>query len=577
MNKPPHSKLVYEFGPFRLDTDGNVLKHGERLVALTPTAIKTLLVLLRDGGGGRVVSKQELIGAVWPDTFVEENSLTYNISVIRKALGDTDDAPGGQSYIGTVPKRGYRLTVPVRVWGDEPHTDDAARDEQATAATPIATTAPTTDLAPAGESLPVAGDAPASPAATRATAAGDSAGQGSVETSAVAAVAEVGEVGEIRREGRRAAGGGRGRAARVGLWLLPAALVLFVGSAFFFQQAQEARQQQQQQRSANAGGRGTAAPVGAEAEARRLYLTGRYFWNKRDDDYLPKSIALYKRALELDPTFTAPYAGLADVYAFDHYESGRWRESEELARKALRIDPSRGEAHASLGFVQMFHHRDWATAEREFRTALELSPDYATAHHWYAILLEITGRFDEAKAEIRRAAELDPTSLPINADLAEIFNTARDYKQAEEYARAALELDPNYPGAVQQLQRARAGQGVFDEGAPPGGQHLNACLEASPASPWNVRDGFRTAGCERAVREHLKASLKKYDPARDAYFLAKVYASLGENEQAFAQLENAFQYHNFFLVFIRNETAFDALRPDARFQELLRRMNLPAD
>ncbi len=285
----------------------------------------------------------------------------------------------------------------------------------------------------------------------------------------------------------------------------------------------------------------------------------------------PKLEPLPKRALDADPNYAPAYSGLADVYAFDPYESARWREGEQLARKAIMLDASLAEPHASLGFIQMFHHWDFAAAENEFKTAIKLNPTYATAHQWYAILLECRERFTEAKAEIHRAQECDPLSMPINTDVAEIYYFAREYTKARDYIHAALELSDEFAPAKSLRDKISGQLGVFDNEA--AANSVASCAEISPAAPRGIRDAYITAGCSQSLSKQAM-SVQHGDINRSAFGQAQAFASIGDNEQALASLEKAYESHNFFLPFVKVSPSFDALRKDSRYQDILRRMKL---
>jgi tetratricopeptide (TPR) repeat protein len=172
-----------------------------------------------------------------------------------------------------------------------------------------------------------------------------------------------------------------------------------------------------------------------DPEAHQAYLKGLYYWNARTAESLQKSLTLFQQAAVIDPRNPLPYAGQADAYnMFGNYRLLLPREAfpkaEEAARKALAVDDSLAEAHASLGFARYQYDWDWSGAEREFRRAVELSPSYATAHQWYAEFLTATGRFDEALAQIRNAQALDPLSLPVSSNVGRLLFLARRYDQA---------------------------------------------------------------------------------------------------------------------------------------------------
>ncbi|HEU5237713.1 MAG TPA: tetratricopeptide repeat protein, partial [Pyrinomonadaceae bacterium] len=203
-------------------------------------------------------------------------------------------------------------------------------------------------------------------------------------------------------------------------------------------------------------------------EAYQLYLQGRYFWNKRSSGNLKKATELLKAATEKDPNFALAYAGLADCYAVSYYYVGeRPRELIPLAKtyaaKAIALDPTLAEPHATLGFSNWLLDWDKATAEKEFQRAIELNPNYPTAHHWYSRYLRATGRLDEASQEIRRAEQLDPLSLVIINNVAEIYIDRGDLNSAARECKRIIDLDPNFWAAHQTLSIVQIKQGRYAE------------------------------------------------------------------------------------------------------------------
>src|SRR4030095_5914043 len=207
-------------------------------------------------------------------------------------------------------------------------------------------------------------------------------------------------------------------------------------------------------------------------EAYQLNMKGRFYWNKRTPNALHKSVEFYEQAIQQDPSFALAYAGMADTYSLlGGPESGgdmppieALPKAKAAALKAIELDASLAEPHVSLGHVSYFYDRDWAAAEREFKRAIELNPNYAVAHHWYAIFLStLPGRIAESLAEIRRALELDPTSLIINAWYGRILGVAGQLDQAIEQCKKTVELDPNFNLGHYRLGQAYAEKKIYAE------------------------------------------------------------------------------------------------------------------
>jgi TolB-like protein/DNA-binding winged helix-turn-helix (wHTH) protein/Flp pilus assembly protein TadD len=315
-------------------------------------------------------------------------------------------------------------------------------------------------------------------------------------------------------------------------------------------------------------------------QAHEAYLKGLYQWNKRDRAGLEQAIEYFNQAIAIDPNYALPYAGLAQCYVPLTY-FGYLRGTEARAKvaaaleRALELDDSLAEAHTALGSAKSYYDYDWAGAEKEFRRAIELNPNYATAHQWYAQMLNSEGRGEEALTEHRRALELDPLSLIINSGTGHRLYRLRRYDQAAASLNAAVQLDPgfpsthwnlglvyaqqkNFPAAIAELRTA---EGLFhDENA----VVLGGLGYAYGASGDKAR--------AQAILRHLerRAGAEYVDP----YAVALVYAGLKNKDKAFAWLEKAYADRDCWVTFLNAEPALDGLRPDPRFQDLLRRMSL---
>ena len=316
-------------------------------------------------------------------------------------------------------------------------------------------------------------------------------------------------------------------------------------------------------------------------EAYEAYLKGRFFWNKRTHEGLKQSLEYFQQAVELDPGYALAYAGLADSYAvLRDYGSLTPQETYTRARaaalKALEIDDTLGEAHASLAIIRVRRDWDWVGAEQEFKRAIELYPGYTTAHHWYAIFLTVMGRLDEARGEIKRAQQLDPLSLVVKTASAwPVYVSARQYEQAIGELRTAIALDPNFAGAHNRLGRVFLLTGLYEEAI----AELQKGVTLSRASSYMLADlGYayavvgRKAEAAKVLDELQELSRRRYvGPSH----IALIYTGLAERDRALDWLEKAYKEHDTELVFLKVDPRFDPLRSDPRFQDLLRRMNFP--
>jgi tetratricopeptide (TPR) repeat protein len=309
-------------------------------------------------------------------------------------------------------------------------------------------------------------------------------------------------------------------------------------------------------------------------EAYALYVEGRYHWNKRKMD-MSRAISYFQQAIEKDPDFALAYVGLADTLAMN----GPPSEASFAISKAIEMDDSLGEAHASLGFIKMFHRWQWADAEREFKRAIELNPGYATAHQWYAICLAITGRIEEAKAEMRRALDIDPTSPNMNADMGQLLYFERDYDGAIAYCRKALETDPDFFFAHGYLFDIYMKKGMYDQAIESYFESVRTSFsDSAKRSLSDVKAQYmgvyRNTGIRGFLQGFIKENKNVASPYYSAWGAARCYALLDEREQALSWLEKACESHLFLVPFIAVDPIFDQLRPEPRFQSLLRRMGL---
>jgi TolB-like protein/DNA-binding winged helix-turn-helix (wHTH) protein/tetratricopeptide (TPR) repeat protein len=316
-----------------------------------------------------------------------------------------------------------------------------------------------------------------------------------------------------------------------------------------------------------------------DPEAYEAYLKGRYFWNKRTGDDFRKAAGYFDEAIARDPTYAPAFSGLADTYALmGDWEYGVLAPAEALPRgkaaatKALQIDDTLAEAHTSLAFLLDAFDWNLAAADAEFRRAIDLSPGYATAHHWYAWHLSLLGRSDQAATEMRKAQNLDPLSLIINADFAELLLIAHDIDGSIQQSRRTIEMDANFPLAHNQLGVAylaahRAGEAI---------EELQRAVRLSGGSATctaNLARAFAESG-HRNEAARLLAELKQRSRSgySNASAIATVYAALGDTGQSMASLERA--YGERFNPSVLLRPGFDSLRSDPRFQDLERRVGL---
>jgi len=555
---------VYEFGPFRLDSAERQLRCDGRIVPLTPKAFDTLLVLVEHAG--RAVGKDELMEKVWPDTSVEEATLAQNIFALRKALGDTP------RHIETVPKFGYRFVTPVReahkrvdslvVLPLENLSGDPAQDYFADGLTEtlIAELAQLHGLRVISRTSAMHYKGAGKPIPQIAQELNvDVAVEGSVVCSGDR-VRITARLVDARRDAT--------------LWSRPydyhvrdvltwqAEVAAAITSAIHATVTRKPR----------AGG-----PRQVDSEAYRNYLRGRFSWNKRTEEGVTQALEYFHAAIARDPTYALAYTGVADAYAI----LGDWgiavassrdmfAKSREAVRKALALAPDLGEAHNSLAHMY-FHALDWERADLEWRTAIELSPGFSTARHWYAHCLSARGRHDEAFEHIRVARDLDPLSVPIQNAIGDIGYFARRHKLALEECTRALEMDPRF----------EPGHRLFGELALEDGRIEDAIASFTVAAGLNEGSAEGLAGLARAYARagNSAAFDRTMETLRtrryvSPYTLATIAAAQGHIDEALGLLQKAFDDGVAALPYIGIDPRLDPLRIDVRFAALLTRAGL---
>ncbi|MBA3961624.1 MAG: winged helix-turn-helix domain-containing protein [Chthoniobacterales bacterium] len=572
---------AYEFGDFSLDAGRRLLQRRDGTpVPLTSKVFETLLCLLRQHG--RVVTKETLMKTVWPDTIVEENNLTQNISALRRIFGEN---PGTHHYIVTVPGRGYRFVAEV--------TAGLTRGVSAPVAGKIRTLA----VLPFKLLLPESRDAALEMGITDTLIAR----LGKIKEVAVRPLSSVRAFGSLEQDpvaaglalgvesvldGTIQHGGDRIRVvARLinvadgsSLWTdrfdekftdvfgVEDAISGRVAQALAIHLSPEEQEQIAKRHTGNSA-------------AYQLYLTGRYHWSRITPPEIRKSMEYFRQAIELDPGYALPYAGLAEAYrslpiTSDIPPQDAFPQSKAAAVRALAIDDTLAEPHATLAFIHFWYDWDWAGAEREALRAIQLNPNYGFAHIAYGHLLSDLARHDEAIAEAERACEVEPVSLIVNALCGAIYYYASRFDEAVARLRRTLDLEPNFWVARLFLGKAYTEQRKYAEA-------LEDFAQAKTISRGNS-ETIGMIGYVHALRRQpakaraILATLKSAGPERyvPPVNLAVIHLGLGEIDEAFACLERAYAERDVRLSFFRVDPKWDPIRGDPRFVALLARLGL---
>lgn len=639
-------RRCYSFGEFRLDPNRHRLWRNGAPVPLSSRAIETLTVLVRNPG--RLIQRQDLMAAVWPDTIVEDANLTVAISHLRKAFSSAGET---EEFIQTIPRVGYRFVGDLHEENERAPTlaadppASATESEQITADKNIAPVehrhAPESSIIPrqtknaflptrplviaiavilSASALGLLGyltqyrpeglDIRSVAVLPLKNLSGDPNDDYIVDGLTEDLISSLSKIDGLKVISRGSVFAFKGKeidprdagrrlgvhsvvegsflkskdSTRVWLRLVNAVdgRVVWSKENVTDSPANVFSAEDELERSLSKVIRPTLAteqvnqiagrPV-TNPEAYALYLKGRYFWNRRTGQDLERAINYFEQAIQLDPSYALAYSGLADCYAVLSYFSSHpfsetFPKARAAAERALALDGSLAEPHATLGFVISGIDWDWARSGQEYQRALELNPNYPTAHHWYSWYLNNLGRKEESVREMRRALELDPVSLEINVDLGLVLINSGQPDEAIKYLQAALEIDPYSVDAEYGLGLAYLQKNDFERAI----IKLEKAHELSQDRPDVLaflgnaygRAG-RTAEARSVLTQLEEMRVKSnVSPVQ----VAKVYLGLNEKEKALQELEMAYQARSISMLDLPQPT-FDPLRNDPRFRRLL--------
>lgn len=586
---------AYEFGPFRLlPTERRVLR-GAEVVQLTPKVFDTLLALVQNSG--RLIPKDELMKMIWQDSFVEEGNLTQNIFILRKMLGES---PHDHQYIVTIPGQGYRFVAEVqeipRARADRRplsqesalHDGPGEGDERSFTSLAVLPFKPLNSESDNEYLGPGIADTLITRLSNirslRVRSTNSVLKYIDMQSDPVAAGRELNVDavldGKIQRAGER---------VRVTMQLIRVRDAVTLWAEKFDEKFTDIFDVQDSISEKVSGALALQLTTAEQklltkrytqsVEAFQLYIKGRHFWNKRTVEGLKRGLVYAQQAIDIDPTYTMAYIGMADSYNLLAGYAGlapkeTFPKARAAALRAQEIDDTLAEAESSLAFVNYRYEWKWTEAEERFRRAIKLKPDYPTGHHWYGEFLAIQGRFRESIAELERAQQLDPLSLPINTDLGQSFFFAGQYDRAIEQSQKALEMDQRFVRAQIILGAAYEQKRMYTEAI--------AVLEGARSvagtnllAMGGLGHAYALAG-KREVALEVLEELKSLSTERyvSAYNIAIIYAGLDDMENALLWLDRAFENRDVWLVWLGVNPRFTRLRRDARFTELLRRIGL---
>jgi TolB-like protein/DNA-binding winged helix-turn-helix (wHTH) protein/Tfp pilus assembly protein PilF len=619
MNEPA---MNFEFGAFRVDRANQRLLRGSEVIALSPKLFDTLLLLVENAP--QLVEKDEFMRRIWPRAVVEESALAENISRLRRALKESET----QRYIETQPKRGYRFVAPVvrqppaqvpvapvpEPAGIPPRRRNAWWAIGAIAvvmmiAAAILVTRPGTR----GASIRSIAVLPFT------SLSGDPEQEYFTDGMTDELITELAQLRSLRVISRSSVMRYKGtlksvqdiarelnvdaivegtvsRSAghlRVSAQAIRAVPEEHLWAEHYDRPPGDLVALQEQLAREIADGIRVQLSAGDRAilEARRVvspvaheaFLKGRYYWARRNEAGTRRALEYFQAAIDAQPDYAAAYVGMADSFITLALPEAlqevlppgvAYPQARTAVLQALKLDDTLGDAHATLAHIRFQYDRDWAGAEAEFRRAIELNPNYANAHQWFALEMFWRGRIDDALREVRVAHELDPLSLVVNANECFILGGARQFEAAIAQCRRTLELEPNFVLAHYRLGQVLILQGQYREALP----ELRRAIELSGECPRAVAElalALSLSG-ERAEAEQLLVSLQAVAARRyvSHFDLALIHAALNHADLALAELEQAYVEHAPSLSLLNWSPAFVGLRGTPRFVELVRRVGL---
>jgi TolB-like protein/tetratricopeptide (TPR) repeat protein len=315
-------------------------------------------------------------------------------------------------------------------------------------------------------------------------------------------------------------------------------------------------------------------------EAFNSYLKGRHCWNKRTEKSLLKAIEHFEQAIDADPDYARAYSGLADCHAMmGDYSyappAEGYAEAREMAMRALELDPQSAEPHATLGLVKTLHELDREGAEKEFIKAIDVDPDYSTAHHWYAIHLMLWRRFDEAVEEIKLAANLDPLSLVINRNIGQVLMYARRYEEAAQVYRQMLETDPKFSSLHLLLGQTHLYRGMYEEALKEFALQSDSDSGPTPETDSFPAVAYAKLGNKEKAGEILSALKRRFSSTYcSPFMISLIHFALGETDEGFEWLEKSGGAHDHLLTYIEVEPTLDPIRTDPRYAGFLKKLGL---
>jgi len=590
--RKPSGGSIYRFEEFVIDEAERRLSRGEQQIRLTPKVFDTLMILVK--GAGRLITKEVLIDTLWPDSFIEEANLGVNIATLRKALGEH---VGENQYIETISKRGYRFVAAVEVID---HEELVRRRSRSTISPQLGVK----HLAGRSNFLAILPFENGTP---------DPNAEYLSDGLTECIISRVSQVRDLRVVARSTVFRYKNRIADpriVGCELGVSAVLtgrilqlddkLVIGCELIdvakgwqlwgeqFHRKTSDILTLQYEISDAISAKLVARFTGKEKrqlrkqhthsdEAYRLYLKGRYHWNKFDLDNLRKAISYFEAAITIDSNYALAYAGLADSYYRISNAYAPTREAMPKAKaaavKAVEIDDTLSEVHSALGLIRMCQEWDWSGAQESLRRAIEISPNNALARQRLGLLFNLFGRYEEAMRELELAFDLDPLSPQIYWSFAVSYVLQRKTESGIAETYKTLDLDCNYQPALYLLGRAQIELNEPDEAITTFNRLLG--LNDAPMFLAGLGHAHARAGNREEAR-HILEQLRKRSQQHyvSCFCLALIHLALGENDRAFELLQRAYDDRCEMLGWLKVDPSFDSVQGDPRYLTLLRQLGL---
>lgn len=526
----------YKFDSFLIDASEYRLLKNEAYISLKPKAFDTLLYLIQKNG--HIVGKDELLDAVWPNSYVSETSLAQNIYQLRKVLGNKED---GTSYIETIPRRGYRFNADIAEVSDtlpEETNKDENKDNIEQAKKVLIPIETKDRLQPVYRKIQFA----------------------SAQSNRQVAFHHI---SLLKKK----------------LVILAIIFALITSSLFFWNLLdKKGRISYNGEKIKIISSTNIQQPLQKQntynTEAYQNYLMGITLSYKRNLKALNQAIFYFKKAVELDSNYSLAYAGLADVYhlialQIKDFEtkSNYIYKAETLALKALTINNTLAEAYTVIAAVNLFK-RDKLHSEEAYKKAIALNPDYSSARLRYGWLLFEQGKLEEAISEMRNAQELDPLSAASNLDLSFLLILARRFDEALKYCKRAIELEPDIPHGYRILARIYLHKGMYDYSA---NAYKDAAKNSAERNYSLLGEAYIHAlGGRRLSALKILSSVESKEPSFDPYHIALVYAALGKTDNALNWLTRLKADCPIIPMMLRFDPRLDVIRNNPHFEQLLK-------